>query len=563
MERGSNMKDIEKSCYSDWRNSTLTARMATDKKYLILRMGNFLISTAGFGWYVIYVLRGIRFAIENDFIPVVDWQNCKLPQYDPDKIGKENIWERFFEQPFNVGVMQAYASNDYFVVDDIRSLPFSDTLNIESFTDYHNEDVVCWREYFQCYIRLKKEVKEYFKECRNQFGLQNKKMIGVLARGTDYRDLKPVGHCCPISIEEIYQNVDLALNQMDISGIFLATEDRDILENFEKKYPKMVYTVDAKRYGRMGHETLNMIYKEENGYERDLKYLYALYNITKCPVYICAACGGGVLASLMREEEGTNYKFLYHGYNKAKGIIVGSYLEKQKKEIISMGNKPIMFYTLNLIKLLKIDEVDIIISDVLRRKYEKLIGCGESFGLKINYITSKTYEVVEYMVSHLMNIEVSRSILLYTDEFVYGKDVVRDMVYRLNMFDGSYVWGIKNSFLKDCESIRINERLKIPEKASVSYSAGNYELMGRFIFDNELVDIIKQLSLNEGKFVLTDILNEYIKRKKLFFLEYKRGIVSLKIKDLNILKKTDQIINLLEELQGKKIGNFMSYYNSI
>lgn len=553
------MSDIRLGDYTDIRNNTLNAKMYSDKKYMILKMGGFLIATAGLGWYVLYVLRGIRYAIENGFIPIVDWQNCRLPQYEVDKVGKENIWEKFFEQPFQVGVMEAYASDDYFVVDDVRSLPFKDILNIESFVDFYNEEGTVWRNYFQKYVRIKKEVKEYFEENRKQLNLIEEKVIGVLVRGTDYRDLRPVGHCSPIMESEIFQYIDQILERVDKSKIFLATEDKYILENFEKKYPEMVCTVKTKRYEGRENETLNMIYKNENGYERDLKYLFALYNLSKCSTCICSPCGGAVLVSLMRENEGNNYKFLYQGINKAKGVIVGSYLEKQEEVIISMGNKPIMFYALNLIKLLKVEEVDIIISKALKQEYEKRIGHGEHFGLKINYIISENYDIMAYMTLHTENIKNSKLILLYADEFVHGKDVVKDLISRLNTFDGAYVWGLRTKFSENTESIRINERTKIPERAFPFYKEENYELMGRYIFDQDLADIIRQLSLEREEIVLIDILNEYIKRRKLFFTEYKRGTISLKINNAYVLKKTDQMISLMEELQKKKIGDFMSF----
>ena len=108
--------------YTSLRNDTLSAKMTTDKKFAVLKMGYTLISTGGLGWYILYTLCGIRFAVENNFIPVVDWRNCKIPQYDASKVGKENVWEYYFEQPFNVSIEEAYNSNDFFVIDDVSEL---------------------------------------------------------------------------------------------------------------------------------------------------------------------------------------------------------------------------------------------------------------------------------------------------------------------------------------------------------------------------------------------------------------------------------------------------------
>ena len=86
---------MDNGTYTKWRNATLDAKLETDKKYMILKMGSYLTATAGLGWYILYTLNGIRFAIENKYIPVVDWKNCKLPLYDASKAGKENVWEYF------------------------------------------------------------------------------------------------------------------------------------------------------------------------------------------------------------------------------------------------------------------------------------------------------------------------------------------------------------------------------------------------------------------------------------------------------------------------------------
>ena len=345
--------------YTKWRNLTLYAKMQTDKKYLIIKMGDFLISTAGLGWYIIYMLYGIRFAIENDFIPVVDWQNCKLPQYNAAKVGKENVWEYFFDQPCDITLEQAYESGDFFTIDDIRGFVGRKNIDFEKIEDFYSEDIMEWRNYFQKYIRLRKEVKEYFEQCKQQQNLNKEEYIGVLARGTDYLTLKPTGHFKAVPVDELFELIDQCKNQRKI---FLATEDEQILKMFEDRYKEIVYSTDARRYKHLGHNTLNATYKEEDGFKRDLNYLYSLYMISTSSACIYSACGGAVLASLMRKEAGNFYKFVCCGYNKAKGIIVGSYLEKQQNRIAFVGDKPLMFYALNTLKLLNIEETDIIVS---------------------------------------------------------------------------------------------------------------------------------------------------------------------------------------------------------
>lgn len=549
--------------YTNWHNNTMNAKMNTNKKYLIIKMGGFQIATSGLGFYVLYMLRGIRFALENDFIPVIDWKNCKIPQYDASKAGIENVWEYFFEQPFHVSVEQAYESNDFFVIDDVREFLNKNSRatpppDFDKMGEFDNDGIMEWRKCFQKYIRLKKEVKEYFDRCRNQQFGDNGNIVGILARGTDYKELKPAGHFCSIPVDEIFACAD-DLIKAEETRIYLATEDNTILKSFENRYPGKVYSVDAKRYENLGNNTINLVYKEENGYERDLKYLYSLYVISQCPMCIYSACGGGLLASFMRKDKGDYYRFLCNGHNKAKGIIVGSCVEKEQGSFILMGNKPLMFYALNTLKLSGVNEVDIIVSNEVKASYQELTGSGENFGLKINYVVSDTYDVMEYMAINPDFMQSSKLVLLYADYFVHGKDIVKELAGKANEFDGAYAWGVKKYFSDDSESIQINRRNGIPEEAFESYRAGNYSLMGKYIFDYELNDIIRRIVQKKRNPTLSDVLNEYIRRKKLFFLEYKRGIVYSRITDTDTLDKTDQMINLMEDLQGQKIGDFEAW----
>lgn len=545
--------------YTNLRNNTLNAKMETDKKYAIIKMGSFLTTTAGLGHYIIYILRGIRFAVENEYIPVIDWQNCKLPQYNPSEMGKRNVWELFFEQPFNIGIEEAYKSGNFFVIDDIRSF-----LNKEKYfgicsdkmADFHHKDIGIWRHFFHKYIRIRKDVQEYFEERRLKQFQSYEGVIGILARGTDYRDLRPVGHMKPIMTEEIFSLVDQLIDENEDEKIYLATEDQRILEEFQKKYPGRILFVETKRYADLGSNTLNVTYRGENGYTRDLQYLYSLYVISKCGKGIYSACGGGIIASLMREEIGAAYHFLYNGVNRAKGIIVGSFLEKKCRNAIMMGRKPVMYYALNTLKLLGVRDVDILVSESVRNSYQELIGQGNDFGMDITYVESDDYNVADYMAHSPNFITSSKTVVLYADFFSYGKDIGKELANKVNEFDGACAWGKKLDFPLDVEGIKLNKDTEMPEEVFELCRESFFGLMGKYVFDYELNDILVMLSKDKKKITLVDILNEYIRRKKLFLNEYQRGIVYTCIKRQEWLDKTGQMIELMEELQGQTIGDF-------
>lgn len=545
--------------YTKWRNATLAAKLETDKKYMILKMGSYLTATAGLGWYILYTLNGIRFAIENKYIPVVDWKNCKLPLYDVSKVGKENVWEYFFEQPCNIGIEAAYESESFFVIDDVSKIKFKYPLNYEDMVDFDNKHMQEWRQYFQQYVRLKKNVKKFFDEHITEQELEVKNLIGVLIRGTDYKELRPVNHPYAISSEEVFSRIEPLISQRCNCKIFLATEDKNILNIFKKRYSDRIQFVDTKRYDNLGCNTLNVVSSGEKGYERDIKYLYSLYVLSKASYCIYSACGGSILASLLRENVGEQYTFLYRGRNQPKGIIVGSFWEREQGKMVFLGNKPILFYALNTLKLLRVEKVDVILSEKLKEEYKNIIGFGENFGIQIDYVISDTYDVVEYMSNNSNFMPTSKLVLLYADYISHGTGLIAELREKAGTFDGAYIWGTKKLKLVNNESVVLNKDSNMPQKAFSSYESESYCLMGKYVFDYDLADIVGKLVKEKEGVILTDILNEYINRRKLFFLEYGRGSVFSKIEDSNILEKTNQIICLLEEVQHQKIGDFASF----
>lgn len=54
----------------------------------------------------------IRRALSKGWLPVVDMQNYPNPYLSPEKFGKENSWEYYFEQPLRIGLEQAYGGEN-------------------------------------------------------------------------------------------------------------------------------------------------------------------------------------------------------------------------------------------------------------------------------------------------------------------------------------------------------------------------------------------------------------------------------------------------------------------
>lgn len=140
------------------------------KKFLIIRVNIYFM---GLGYMVLAVSRGILYARKNGYIPVVDAKTLETQYLEEGEYGKINAWTKFFEQP------------DIYDIDDINN---ASNVAIVYCTNYYSK-----KEESQIVLpKMKMELYDKYCEFKRKFN--NKKVLGVLFRGTDYANLKPYGH---------------------------------------------------------------------------------------------------------------------------------------------------------------------------------------------------------------------------------------------------------------------------------------------------------------------------------------------------------------------------------
>ena len=150
---------------------------------------------------------------------------------------------------------------------------------------------------------FRKEMEEYADSV-----LGNKRMLGVLLRGSDYFTPDMKGMRKPVGVESAIPVIKQWMEEDGYDGIFLATEDEDMLSSMKEAFGNTLIAVSQERYSLQRLENTKSIadleketYNEEE-YDEHLvdvtvNYFYAVYLLSRCESFIYSnVCGGERLA---------------------------------------------------------------------------------------------------------------------------------------------------------------------------------------------------------------------------------------------------------------------------
>ncbi|MBK0866283.1 MULTISPECIES: glucose-1-phosphate thymidylyltransferase RfbA [unclassified Saccharopolyspora] len=227
------------------------------------------------------------------------------------------------------------------------------------------------------------------------------------------------------------------------------------------------------------------------------------------------------------------------------------------KQLLPVYDKPMVYYPLSVLMLAGIRDVLLISTPVDLPLFQRLLGDGSQFGLRIEYAEQpQPNGLAEAFVIGADFIGDDPVALVLGDNIFYGQGFSRVLQRSAQELDGCMLFGypVRDPQRYGVGEIDADGKLRsIVEKPQQPRS--NKAITGLYFYDNDVVRIAGELRPSaRGELEITDVNNAYVAAGRAQLTELGRGYAWLDTGTHDSLLEAGQFVQVLEHRQGVRIA---------
>ncbi len=227
------------------------------------------------------------------------------------------------------------------------------------------------------------------------------------------------------------------------------------------------------------------------------------------------------------------------------------------KQLLSVYDKPMIYYPLSILMLAGIRDIMIITAPGDLNQFRKLLGDGSALGLRISYAVQPRPEGIPQAFLIARDFLAGSNVCLILGDNVFYGQGLQDILERaVHVERGGLIFGCR---VKDPERYGVVEFdgtgrvLSIEEKPV--HPKSNYAVPGLYFFDSDVVDFSSRLKPSgRGELEIADVIQEYLRRGELTVELLGRGFAWLDTGTHESLLEASMFIETIERRQGLKVA---------
>jgi len=230
------------------------------------------------------------------------------------------------------------------------------------------------------------------------------------------------------------------------------------------------------------------------------------------------------------------------------------------KQLLTIYDKPMIYYPLSILMLAGIREILIISTPQDLPNFEKLLGDGKSIGMEFSYKEQPSPDgLAQAFILGEEFIGNDDVCLILGDNIFYGagiENLLNDAVETVSKENKSTVFGY---YVQDPQRYGVAEFdtngnvLSIEEKPKIPKS--DYAVVGLYFYPNSVIEIAKNIKPSDrGELEITTVNQTYLNQNDLKLKLMGRGFAWLDTGTQDSLLEASNFIQTIEKRQGLKIA---------
>lgn len=227
------------------------------------------------------------------------------------------------------------------------------------------------------------------------------------------------------------------------------------------------------------------------------------------------------------------------------------------KQLMPIYDKPMIYYPLTTLMQAGIREILIITTPEDQSKFQALLGDGSRWGIELSYkIQPEPKGLAQAFTIGEEFIGDEKVALVLGDNIFYGRNLGQNLA-KCTDPDGGIIFGYRVNDPERFGVVEFDEAGKVKSiEEKPKQPKSNYAAVGLYFYDNDVIEIAKNIKPSErGEVEITSINEEYLRRGKLKAKALEDGDVWFDTGTIDSLHDADDYIRIIQKNEGRIIAS--------